>query len=205
MRWMQEQHGSLCDECKNSITLYMVKAKTARIFLRGELRTAWVFTWWTSACVFNRWLYEQHGSLCKNSIDLYAVILRAAWVFMRWFYKQHRSLCGELTDYKQALTVEKDYVDLQAMTEYLFNVLSRTLKDLKAEEGRIFSGSEFKTPGAWYWKDCARTLTRTTREIFERKNEEIWRVSTRTNSRRGKVVECHQSTGMKKLLLTAFI
>ena len=41
--------------------------------------------------------------------------------------------------------------------------------------------------------------------FFEGKNEEIWRVSTRTNSRRGKVIECHQSTGMKKLLLIAFI
>ena len=42
-------------------------------------------------------------------------------------------------------------------------------------------------------------------KFFEGKNKEIWRVSTRTNSRRGKVVECHQSTGMKRFLLTAFI
>ena len=42
-------------------------------------------------------------------------------------------------------------------------------------------------------------------KYFEGKNKEIWRVSTRTNSRRGKAVECHQSTGTKKLLLAAFI
>ena len=34
-------------------------------------------------------------------------------------------------------------------------------------------------------------------EVFERKNEEIWRMSMRTDSRRGKVVLCHQNSGMK--------
>ena len=36
-------------------------------------------------------------------------------------------------------------------------------------------------------------------EVSERKNKESWRVSTRTDSRRGKVAECHQSTGTKEL------
>ena len=36
-------------------------------------------------------------------------------------------------------------------------------------------------------------------EVSERKNEEIWKVSKRTDVRRGnRVVEWHQSTGMKK-------
>ena len=36
-------------------------------------------------------------------------------------------------------------------------------------------------------------------EVFERKNEEIWRMSMRTDSRRGKVEVCHQNSGMKEL------
>ena len=34
-------------------------------------------------------------------------------------------------------------------------------------------------------------------ETSEQKNEDIWRVSTRTDNRRVKAVECHQSTAMK--------
>ena len=33
----------------------------------------------------------------------------------------------------------------------------------------------------------------------EQKNEEIWRVSSRTDNRKVKAVECHQSTGMKQM------
>ena len=103
-RWIYEQQGSLCYECKNSMGLYAMNARTALLFTwwiqtqhesfyaAVHLRTAWVFTWWTSAWVFNRWIYEQHGSLCKNSTDLYAVILRTAWVFMQ---EQHWSLHGD--------------------------------------------------------------------------------------------------------------
>ena len=37
-------------------------------------------------------------------------------------------------------------------------------------------------------------------KVFERKNEEIWRMSMRTDGRRGKVVVCHQNSGMKESL-----
>ena len=36
-------------------------------------------------------------------------------------------------------------------------------------------------------------------EAFERENEEIWRMSMRIDSRRGRVVVCHQNSGMKEL------
>ena len=35
-------------------------------------------------------------------------------------------------------------------------------------------------------------------EDFERKGEEIWRMSTRTDSRKGEVVACHQNSGIKE-------
>ena len=34
--------------------------------------------------------------------------------------------------------------------------------------------------------------------FFERKNEEIWRMSMRKDSRRGRVVVCQQNSGMKE-------
>ena len=43
-------------------------------------------------------------------------------------------------------------------------VLSWALKDDKDEDVQIFSGSEFQTAGAWYWKDRAPALFRLTRE-----------------------------------------
>ena len=36
-------------------------------------------------------------------------------------------------------------------------------------------------------------------EVFERENEEIWRLSMRIHSRRGKVIMCHQNSKMKEL------
>ena len=38
-------------------------------------------------------------------------------------------------------------------------------------------------------------------EFSERNNEEIWRMGTTTDGRIGKVVGCHQSTGMEELLV----
>ena len=38
-------------------------------------------------------------------------------------------------------------------------------------------------------------------KVSERENKAIWRVSKRTDSRRGKVAECPRSTGMEELLV----
>ena len=80
-------------------------------------------------------------------------------------------------------------------------MLSLNLKDDKDEEGRLFSRSEFQ---------LERVVERIVNQHFsgrrveqsdvsEQKNEEIWRVSTKTDSRMVKALECHQSTGMKRM------
>ena len=81
-------------------------------------------------------------------------------------------------------------------------LFSYDLKDNKDEQRRIFDGNEFRTSGAWYWKIVHQhfsdwLLGRS--DVFERKNDEIWRVSVRADSRWCKVIVCHQNSGMKKL------
>ena len=67
---------------------------------------------------------------------------------------------------------------------------------------QIFCGIEFQKSGAWYWKDLApapfRLTPRTVRGFWEEGGRDL-EVSMRTDSRRGKIVECRQSTAMKEL------
>ena len=44
---------------------------------------------------------------------------------------------------------------------------------------------------------CLDSVQTDLSEMFERKTGDNWTVSTRTDSRRGKVAECHQSAGME--------
>ena len=53
-------------------------------------------------------------------------------------------------------------------------VLSCVLKADKDEERRIFNFSEFQTAGDWYSKGMGKS------EVFEKKNKENWRMSTRS-------------------------
>ena len=79
-------------------------------------------------------------------------------------------------------------------------VYSWHLKDDKDKLRQISKDSDFQMIGAWYWKDCAPVLFRLTLGMVKRFwEEEIWRMSKRTDSRRGKVIVCHQNIRMKKL------
>ena len=75
-------------------------------------------------------------------------------------------------------------------------VWSRVSRDKNDEERRIFK--QVEPDFEWIVHQNLSSWHMEQSEGFERKKEESCRVSTRTDTKRGKVVECYQSTAMIK-------